>query len=108
MKEALKKYCPNYDMIVEFDYRKDDLITKHLIDYYRDLAFSEKEEDLPHLTKLDLSLFSYINNNDFYKKVQNHFLGLGNYEDDIISNFIKLYDDSEDTRFKEVKNTKWI
>jgi hypothetical protein len=108
MKETLKAYCPNYDSIVEYDYKKEDLITKHLIDYYRDLAFSEKEEDLPHLTKLDLSLFSYINNMDFYKKVQHDFLAMSNYEDDIISNFIKLYDQNEDLRIKEIKNTKWI
>lgn len=108
MPEVIKQYCPNYDLIVEFDYKKEDLITKHLIDYYRDYVYLVKEEEYSILQKLDNALNTYINKNNFYKKVQNHFNDLTDYQDDIVSNFIMLHEKHEDESLKDVLNTKWL
>ena len=108
MEEIINKYCPNYDNIVEYEYKKNDSITKNLIDYYRDYVFEAKEEELDHLNKFDKALNGYLKSNNFYKKVQNYFSEIGNYEDDIISNLIKIYDKNEEETLKEIKNTKWI
>lgn len=108
MEEIINKYCPNYDNIVDYEYKKNDTITKHLLDYYRDLAFSAKEEEIEILKKFDIALNGYLKSNNFYKKVQTYFSEMGNYEDDLINNLVKIYELNEEETLKEIKNTKWI
>ncbi len=102
------KYCPNYDFIVAFDINANDNITKQLIDCYRDYIFNMDEknkEDLNLIQQFDLSIFEYINNNKFFKKVQDHF---SNNEDITIIEFNKLYLAYQDNLLNDITNTKWI
>ena len=108
MEEIINKYCPNYDSIVDYEYKKNDTITKHLLDYYRNFVFNAKSEELDSLNKFDTALNGYLKSNNFYKKVQIYFSEMGNYEDDIILNLIKIYEKNEEETIKEIKNTKWI
>jgi hypothetical protein len=108
MEEIINKYCPNYDNIVDHEYKKNDTITKHLINYYREFVFKAKEEELNFLKKFDQALDGYLKSHTFHKKVQTYFGEIGNYEDDIISNLIKIYETNEEETLKEIKNTKWI
>lgn len=113
----VSKLCPNYDNIVGFDYGADDLISKQIIDDYRDYVFSADsncKEQLLIIRQLDTAVCEYINNNKFYRKVQDYYNNLEivndgpEYINYLVKSFIKLHNDYCDGLLKEIPNTKWL
>ena len=60
--------CPHYDMIVNYEYPYGDVLSKKLIDWYRELIFSANgndENQLLLIKALDKSLYLYVKDNKY-------------------------------------------
>lgn len=106
--ELIFKNCHHYDDIVNFDYNKEDFISKKIITYYQDyiLDSNNKLENQNIIQLLDNAVNEYVKNPKFYRIVQSAF-------EDIISNelvyiIVNLYRQFEDDGLKDIENTKWL
>ena len=107
--------CPNYDDIVNYEYREGDLLSSYLIDWYRDLVFSangEDERQLKIINLIDRSLALYIKDSRYKRglkqvlsveEVQNHSL-----MKEIIKKIISFTAYYEKREVFEGVNGKWI
>ena len=65
--------CPHYDMIVNYEYSYGDVLSKRLIDWYRDLIFSANgndENQLLLIKALDKSLYLYVKDNKYKRGIR--------------------------------------
>ena len=65
--------CPHYDMIVNYEYPYGDVLSKRLIDWYRDLIFSANgndENQLLLIKALDKSLYLYVKDNKYKRGIR--------------------------------------
>ena len=98
--------CFNYDEIIGYNMKKDDEISRNLINYYEDFVFINFE-DKEKLKQLDLILYEYIKDREFYNYIQDRF----KKEGDVLPLFDelkKLYDDFKEESLKMVDNAVWI
>lgn len=111
-KDIINNYCPNYDEIVEYDFNADDIISKKLIDYYREYitSFDKKDEkEIEKITFYDKAMHDYISDIKFFKKVQCYFNDPAcNYGVDMVTNMIEIKNNYIDETLKDLKTTKWI
>lgn len=82
---SIFKCCSNYDEIISFKYKKDDYISKRLIDYYYNFLFDDEiKKSNKKLIKLDDIMYLYITNKNFYYFLQNKFMEIEtNFKDEI-------------------------
>lgn len=106
--DIILKYCHNYDDIVNFTYDCEDLITKKIINYYKDyiLDYSEKSENQNLIELVDIAVNEYIKNPKFYKFFQNNFNDTINNE--LVYVIINLYQQFKEDEIKDIESTKWI
>ena len=98
--------CPNYDDIIGYIINDNDEISRNLINYYEDYVFLNFD-DKNKINELDLILFEYINDKNFYRFIQNRF----KYEGDVLPIFDelkKLYEEFKLEEIKIVDNAVWI
>ena len=65
--------CPHYDMIVNYEYPYGDVLSKKLIDWYRELIFSANgndENQLLLIKALDKSLYLYVKDNKYKRGIR--------------------------------------
>ena len=65
--------CPHYDMIVNYEYPYGDVLSKKLIDWYRELIFSangNNENQLILIKALDKSLYLYVKDNKYKRGIR--------------------------------------
>lgn len=109
--------CPNYDKIVNYEYPYGDMLTKKLIDWYRELIFSangNNENQLLLIRALDRSLYLYIKDNRYkrgLRKIVNvdelTFENKGIIKE-VIKKLIDFTSNYEKKEVREVKVAKWL
>ena len=79
--------CPHFSTIIHYEYPYGDILSKKLIDWYRDLIFSangNNEKELLLIRALDKSLYLYVRDNrykrDLRKIITSDELGFENKE----------------------------
>lgn len=107
------RYCPHYDEIVKFNYNYDDNISDKIINWYRSIVFSLDNSDINSLNlllKIDYSIYFYITNRIFRKKIKEELSNnLNMLENKQFANFIINYvSDYQNREILEYENSKWL
>ncbi len=98
--------CPNYDEIIGYNIKNNDEISRNLINYYEDFVFLNFD-DKNKISKLDLILYEYIKDRDFYKFIQDRFKSEGDVLP-LFDELKKLYDEFKEEALKKVESAVWI
>lgn len=110
-KSSMISTCKHYDDIVEYVYNEDDMITKMLINYYRDYMDAvnlDSMEEVDLIYHYDEALYSYLTNHKFYRLVQDKYNNKNDWGNFIMNNLIHLYDVFLDMLDCKEKETKWL
>ena len=109
--------CPHFDMIVNYDYPYGDVLSKKIIDWYKEIIFSangNNENQLMLIKALDRSLYMYVKDNK-YKRELRKIISIEEltFEDkniikDVIKKLIEFTSNYENKEVREVKNSKWL
>ena len=111
------KHCPNYDLIVNYDFEYGDNLSSKLIDWYRELIFavnSEDEKQLKIVEALDKGLYLYIKDNRYKSEFKKHLrvedinLESKKLIKDLIKKIIVFTSKYEQKQIMEVTSTIWI
>lgn len=65
--------CPHFDMIIHYEYPYGDMLSKKLIDWYRELIFSasgNNEDQLLLIRALDQSMYLYVRDNKYKRELR--------------------------------------
>ena len=109
--------CPNYDYIIHYEYPYGDIMSKKLIDWYRDLIFSangNNENQLLLIRALDKSLYLYVRDNKYKRGLRKIIsvdeLTLDNRETikDVIRRLIEFTSFYEKKEVREVSVSRWL
>ena len=109
--------CPHYDMIIHYEYPYGDILSKKLIDWYRELIFSangNNEGELMLVRALDQSLYLYVRDNK-YKRGLRKIVTVNDltFESkdlikDVIKRLIEYTNNYENKEVREVSVSKWL
>ena len=109
--------CPHFDMIVHYEYSYGDMLSKKLLDWYRELIFSangNNENQLMLIRAVDQSLYLYVRDNK-YKRGLRKILTVDeltfkdkNIIKDVIKKLITFTNNYEKAEIREVSITKWL
>ena len=109
--------CPHYDMIIHYEYPYGDVLSKKLIDWYRELIFSangNNENQLMLIRALDQSLYLYVRDNK-YKRGLRKIVSVDEltFENksiikDVIKKLIEFTRNYETKEVREVTISKWL
>ena len=109
--------CPNYDMIIHYEYPYGDILSKKLVDWYRELIFSadgNNENQLMLIRALDRSLYLYVRDNKYKRGLRKIItvdeLTFENKEliKDVIKRLIEFTRSYENNEVREVSVSKWL
>ncbi len=109
--------CPHYDMIIHYEYPYGDVLSKKLIDWYRDLIFTangNNEKELLLVRALDHSLYLYVRDNKYKrglrKIITTNELTFENKEvlKNVIKRLIEFTSNYENKEVREVSVSKWL
>ena len=109
--------CPHYDMIVNYEYPYGDVLSKKLIDWYRELIFSangNNENQLILIKALDKSLYLYVKDNKYKRGIRKIIsvddLSFNNKVTikDSIKKLIEYTSNYEKKEVREVSIAKWL
>ena len=109
--------CPNYDYIVNYEYPYGDMLSKKLIDWYRELIFSangDNEKQLLLINALDRSLYLYIRDNKYKRGIRKIITDEEltfqdkNLIKEVIKKLIEFTSIYEKKEVLEFNNTKWL
>lgn len=109
--------CPHFDKIVNYEYPYGDVLSKKLIDWYRELIFSangNNESQLMLIKALDRSLYLYVRDNK-YKRELRKIISVEEltFEDkniikEVIKKLIEFTSSYEKKEVREVSVAKWL
>lgn len=109
--------CPHYDMIINYEYPYGDILSKKLIDWYRELIFSangNNENQLMLIKSLDKSLYLYVKDNK-YKRGIRKIISIDeltfddkNIIKEVIKKLIEFTSNYEKKEVREVNIAKWL
>ena len=109
--------CPNFDMIVHYEYPYGDTLSKKLIDWYRELVFSangNNENQLLLIRALDYSLYLYVRDNKYKREIRKVLnedeLTFENKDiiKDVIKKLIEFTNDYQKEEVREVRAARWL
>ena len=106
--------CPYFDEIINSDFLEDDLLTKKLIEYYREYIFNNGEKNNHLITKLDQAMYKYINDYRFAKELKNTLevdevvCSKFAYIKELMNYIITFYDEYQEVDNEVIKTTKWL
>lgn len=109
--------CPHYDAIINYEYPYGDMLSKKLIDWYRELIFSANGSDknqLMLIKSLDKSLYLYVKDNKYKRELRKIITSdeLTFSNKNLIKNvIIKLLEFTrkyENKEVREVSISKWL
>lgn len=109
--------CPHFDMIVHYEYPYGDIMSKKLLDWYRELVFSangNNENQLMLIRALDQSLYLYVRDNKYKREVRKVIssdeLTFENKDTikDVIKKLIEFTNDYEKEEIREVSTSRWL
>ena len=98
--------CHNYDEIISYNIKDNDEISRSLINYYEDFVFLNFD-DKNKINKLDLILYEYIKDRNFYKFIQERFKSEGDVLP-VFDELKNLYDEFKEETLKKVESAVWI
>lgn len=109
--------CPHFDMIIHYEYPYGDVLSKKIIDWYRELIFSangNNQEQLLLIRALDQSLYLYVRDNK-YKRELRKILSIDeltfenkNTIKNSIRKLIEFTNNYEKQEIREVSISKWL
>lgn len=109
-KNSMMNLCKNYDKIVNYRYDEHDVMTKMLIDCYRDTMETinlDNIDEVKSMLEYDETLKTYLENYKFYKMVKMYYHNQTAWGNSTIENMNQLY-----RIYQEVKmithESKWI
>lgn len=109
--------CPHYDMIVNYEYPYGDVLSKRLIDWYRDLIFSANgndENQLLLIKALDKSLYLYVKDNKYKRGIRKIIdvseLGFNDKSviKETIKKLIEFTNNYEKKEIRELTISRWL
>ena len=109
--------CPHYDMIVNDEYPYGDVLSKRLIDWYRDLIFSANgndENQLLLIKALDKSLYLYVKDNKYKRGIRKIIdvseLGFNDKSviKETIKKLIEFTNNYEKKEIRELSISRWL
>ena len=109
--------CPHFDMIVHYEYPYGDILSKKLLDWYRELVFSangNNENQLMLIRALDQSLYLYVRDNKYKRKIREVLtideLSFENKETikEVIKKLIEFTNNYENEEIREVSTSHWL
>ena len=109
--------CPHYDMIVNYEYPYGDVLSKRLIDWYRDLIFSANGNDENQLLlnkALDKSLYLYVKDNKYKRGIRKIIdvseLGFNDKSviKETIKKLIEFTNNYEKKEIRELSISRWL
>ena len=109
--------CPHYDMIVNYEYPYGDVLSKRLIDWYRDLIFSANgndENQLLLIKALDKSLYLYVKDNKYKRGIRKIIdvseLGFNDKSviKETIKKLIEFTNNYEKKEIRELSISRWL
>ena len=109
--------CPHYDMIVNYEYPYGDVLSKRLIDWYRDLIFSANgndENQLLLIKALDKSLYLYVKDNKYKRGIRKIIdvseLGFNDksVNKETIKKLIEFTNNYEKKEIRELSISRWL
>ena len=109
--------CPNFEKIIHYEYPYGDILSKKLIDWYRELIFSangNNENQLLLIRALDRSLYLYVRDNKYKRGLRKIITTdeLTFENKDLIKNVIKrlieFTNNYEKKEVREVSVSKWL
>lgn len=105
--QIIKEKCKNYDYIINYNYKRNDIVTETIINTYQECIFSSNNKN--ELEKLDNIIMHYITNRKFYHYVQEYYNNDKKaYYENTKDKLIELYDKFDLDSLLNIKNTKWI
>ncbi len=108
---------PHFESIIHYEYPYGDILSKKLVDWYRDLIFSANAKDGTKLTlirALDRSLYLYVRDNKYKRELRKIItadeLTFENKEliKDVIKRLIEFTNSYENNEVREVSVSKWL
>lgn len=109
--------CPHFDMIVNYEYPYGDILSKKIIDWYRELIFSangNNENQLMLINALDRSLYLYVRDNKYKRGLRKIIteedltLEDKNVIKDVIKKLIEFTSSYEKKEVREVSTARWL
>ena len=109
--------CPNFEKIIHYEYPYGDILSKKLIDWYRELIFSvngNNENQLLLIRALDRGLYLYVRDNKYKrglrKIITTDELTFENKDliKDVIKRLIEFTNNYEKKEVREVSVSKWL
>ena len=109
--------CPHYDMIVNYEYPYGDVLSKKLIDWYRELIFSANgndENQLLLIKALDKSLYLYVKDNKYKRGIRKIIdvseLGFNDKSviKETIKKLIEFTNNYEKKEIRELSISRWL
>jgi len=108
---------PHYNTIIRYEYPYGDILSKKLIDWYRELIFSankESEEQLLLVRVLDQSLYLYVRDNKYKRGIRKIItpeeltFENRNTIKDVIKKLIVYTNNYEKKEVRELTTSKWL
>ena len=109
--------CPNFNTIINYEYPYGDMLSKKLIDWYRELIFSANagnENQLMLVSALDRSLYLYVRDNKYKRglrkiiTVDELTLQDKNQIKEVIKRLMEFTSSYEKKEVREVSVSKWL
>ena len=109
--------CPHFDMIIHYEYPYGDVLSKKLIDWYKDLIFSangNNESQLLLVRALDESLYLYVRDNKYKRQIRKVIsIDELTFEDkdtikSSIRKLIEFTNNYQKQEIREVSTSKWL
>lgn len=108
---------PNFEKIIHYEYPYGDILSKKLIDWYRELIFSangNNENQLLLIRALDRSLYLYVRDNKYKRGLRKIItvdeLDLNNRDTikETIKRLIEYTSSYEKKEVREVSASRWL
>ena len=109
--------CPNFDKIVNYEYPYGDVLSKKLIDWYRELIFSangNNESQLMVINARDKSLYLYVKDNKYKRGIRKIIsadeLSFENKEviKEVIKRIIEFTNNYEKKELRDFSIARWL
>lgn len=116
MKDNIKNFCRNYNVIVNCEFLEDDLFSKKLVDFYKNAVsrVSNDSRSLNKVSKYDKVMRKYIEDYNFSKKLRNSvdvssiLMSKIDLTDAVLEYAVDFSDKYEDKVEEPIINTRWI
>lgn len=116
MSDKVRQICKNYNVIVSCEFLEDDLFSKKLVDFYKNVVSRnyDDSDSLNKIIKYDRVMRKYIEDYNFSKKLRNSvdvssiLMSKVDLTDAVLEYAVDFSDKYDDDVEEPVINTRWI